>query len=112
MNRRVGLQLLVLIGSSMATSLLCAHDGHEHGRGGSAERVWTLSDTGTHVHASFVAILNGKVQIRRTNGRSISLEIAKLKETDQKWIELRTAEIRQLNEDAKSPVPLSKLVAT
>ena len=75
-------------------------------------RVWTFSDTGAHIHASFVASVDGNVQVRRTDGKMVSLEIAKLTATDQIWIELKKVHIRQLNENANLPAQFSKLVAT
>ena len=74
--------------------------------------VWTFSDTGAHIHATFVASVDCNVQVRRTDGKMVSLEIAKLTATDQKWIELKKVHIRQLNENAKLPTQFSKLVAT
>ncbi len=98
--------------SSLRPQMLEAHEGHDLGKGDASVKVWTFDDTGAHIHASFLASLNGQVQVRRTDGKVVSLEIAKLTAADQKWIEEKTAQIRQLNENVKAPLHLAKLVAT
>ena len=89
-----------------------AHDGHDHGTGDSTVRVWTYSDTGTHVHASYVASVDGKVQVRRKDGKVVSLEIAKLTAVDQKWIEQKLVQVRELNENTKLQIQLPRFVTT
>jgi hypothetical protein len=74
--------------------------------------VWTFSETGSHIHASYVASFDGKVQVRRTDGKAVSIEIAKLTAEDRKWIEQKATQIRQLNENAKLQTQFSKFVAT
>ncbi len=69
-------------------------------------RVWTYNDTGAHIHASYVASLDGTVQLRRNDGKVVSLEIAKLTTLDQKWIEQKAIQIRELNEKARTPFML------
>ena len=88
-----------------------AHEGHDHGSSDTGQRVWTLSDTGAHIHASFVASKDGKVQVRRSDGKVISLEITKLTVDDQKWIEQKVLQVRQLNENHRT-IAIAKLVAT
>ncbi len=74
-------------------------------------RVWTFSDTGAHLHASYVTSQDGTLQVRRTDGKVVSLEIGQLTATDQKWIEQKATQIRLLNENANLPIQLSKFVS-
>ncbi|MFY7699425.1 MAG: YHYH protein, partial [Burkholderiaceae bacterium] len=64
-------------------------------------RVWTFADTGAHIHGAYVASRDGKVQVRRTDGTVISLEIEKLTILDQKWIERKVAQVKEINENTK-----------
>ena len=89
-----------------------AHDGHDHGTGDSTVRVWTYSDTGAHIHASYVASVDGKVQVRRKDGKVVSLGIAKLTAADQKWIEQKLVQVRELNENTKLQIQLPRFVTT
>ncbi|MCY2983782.1 MAG: YHYH protein [Planctomycetota bacterium] len=73
-------------------------------------RVWSFIDNGAHLHASYLASLDGKVQVRRSDGKVISIEIAKLTAADQKWIETKVQQVRQLNENART-VMLAKFTA-
>ena len=52
--------------------------------------------------ATFVASKAGKVQLRKANGKLITLPISQLSDTDQQWIKERQAEIRKLNEQGPS----------
>jgi phosphatidylethanolamine-binding protein (PEBP) family uncharacterized protein len=76
-----------------------AHEGHEHGPTDPSVRVWTFGDTGAHIHGAYVASRDGKVQVRRTDGTVISLEIEKLTILDQKWIERKVAQVKEINEN-------------
>ena len=78
-----------------------AHEGHEHGPADPSVRVWTFADTGAHIHGAYVASRDGKVQVRRTDGTVISLEIEKLTILDQKWIERKVAQVKEINENTK-----------
>lgn len=89
-----------------------AHDGHDDGSADPSARIWTLVDTGAHLHGSFVATQDGLVQIRRSDGLVVALEVAKLTALDKKWIDRKVAAIRQLNEDSSVPLTVVKLVAT
>ncbi len=93
---------IVLTWSSLTFPISFAHEGHDHGLEDPNARVWTLCDTGMHIHASFVASQDGNVQVRRVDGKVISLKIAELTVTDQKWIEQKTIQVRRLNERTKS----------
>jgi hypothetical protein len=86
----------------LVTTVSLAHEGHDHGAGDSVVRVWTYSHTGAHIHASFVTAKNGQVQVRRDDGQVVSLEIAKLRLNDQKWIEQKVLQVRQLNENSRN----------
>ena len=86
-----------------------AHEGHEHGPADPSVRVWTFADTGAHIHGAYVASRDNKVQVRRTDGTVISLEIEKLTILDQKWIERKVAQVKEINENTtpiKSEVKL------
>ena len=74
-----------------------AHEGHEHGPTDPSVRVWTYGDTGAHIHGAYVASRDGKVQVRRTDGSIVSLEIGKLTVSDQRWIERKAAQVKELN---------------
>ncbi|MCE2750620.1 MAG: YHYH protein [Pirellula sp.] len=63
--------------------------------------MWTFADTGAHIHGAYVASRDGKVQVRRTDGTVISLEIEKLTILDQKWIERKVAQVKEINENTK-----------
>ena len=78
-----------------------AHEGHEHGPADPSVRVWTFADTGANIHGAYVASRDGKVQVRRTDGTVISLEIEKLTILDQKWIERKVAQVKEINENTK-----------
>ena len=101
----------LLIASAIVLSLTAvsiAHEGHEHTTNGepSSSRAWTYRGTGAHLHGSFVSSLDGKVLVRRDDGKVLSIVINELVETDQKWIDWRVAEIRNLNEQKNSRVIL------
>jgi phosphatidylethanolamine-binding protein (PEBP) family uncharacterized protein len=73
-----------------------AHEGHGHGNANPNLRVWTFVDSGAHLHASYVAFRDGKVQVRRTDGQVVSLELEKLTLKDQEWIERKRAEVAEI----------------
>jgi phosphatidylethanolamine-binding protein (PEBP) family uncharacterized protein len=107
---RGGTFLVWLLVSQVMQSAL-AHEGHNHGTVDSSVRVWTFHDTGSHIHASYVASSDGTVQVRRADGKVVSLKIAKLIASDQHWIEQKVMEVRQFNEDTRT-IMLPRLVAT
>lgn len=110
-SRPLALLFIAVVCNLLTQSITFAHDGHDHGAGDTGLRVWTFIETGAHMHASYVASLDGKVQVRRSDGKVISIEIAKLTTADQKWIETKVQQIRQLNENART-VMLAKYTAT
>lgn len=84
-----------------------SHEGHSHStQGDPSARVWTFHETGAHIHGAYVSSLNGKVQVRRQDDQVVSIEIKQLTDVDQRWIDQRAAEIRELNENKKSRVVL------
>ena len=87
---------MILSLASVSTAL--AHPGHDHGIAPAGSRTWTFADSGAHLHGTFVAAKNGQAQIRRDDGRLITLSIDHLIDDDQRWLAARQAAIRQLNE--------------
>lgn len=112
MNIRMIRRYLLIALVSLNGAWSMAHDGHDDEGKDPSARVWTLADTGAHLHGSFVASQDGMVQIRRSDGQVVALEIAKLTALDKKWIDLKVAAIRQLNEDMELPLTIAKFVAT
>ena len=112
MNIRMLRQSLLIALFSLSSAWSVGHDGHDDGDNDPNARVWTLVDTGAHLHGSFVAFQAGMAQIRLTDGRLVALEIAKLTTLDQKWIDLKVTAIRQLNENTELPLSMAKFVAT
>ena len=104
------LSILVLACSALLslTTFTDAHEGHEDRTAGqaSSSRAWTYKTTDAHLHGSFVSSLDGKVAVRRDDGKVLSLLIDELTETDRKWIDDRVVEIRNLNERKNSRVIL------
>lgn len=88
-----------------------AHDDHSHGHShatkgkSQSSRTWTFRDTGAHLHGAYLTSKDGVVKLQRDDGNQASLEIAKLSDADQKWIESRVSEVRKLNEQTK-PAPI------
>lgn len=93
------LQWLTIAFLLIAGTVSRAHEGHEHGPEDPSVRVWTFSDTGAHIHGAYIVSRDGKVQVRRTDGTVISIEIEKLTTLDQKWIERKVAQVKEINEN-------------
>jgi Raf kinase inhibitor-like YbhB/YbcL family protein len=110
MMLRNNLQWLIITALLSVGSVSPAHEGHEHGTEDPSVRAWTFADTGAHLHGAYVASRDGKVQVRRTDGTVISLEMEKLTILDQKWIERMTAQLKEINEIAKPSNATMKLV--
>ncbi len=111
-SQRSCLLRILLIVTFASGTVSLAHEGHDHGVEDSSLRAWTFADSGSHIHGAFVAAFDGKVQVRRTDGKVVSLEIAKLTELDQKLIEQKSAHVKALNQDMKLETVFSKLVAS
>jgi len=77
-----------------------AHPGHEQEVAANASHAWTFADTGAHLHGTVVSAKDGKAQIRRGDGKIVSLSIEQLTSEDKLWLAGRKAEIRRLNEQA------------
>ena len=87
-----------------------AHDGHDHSPDDPSARIWTFADTGAHVQGAYVASQNGKLRVRRTDGTVVSLEIETLTILDQRWIERKTEQVKELNESTMQTNGILKLV--
>ena len=73
-----------------------AHDGnndHVHALPHDNTRIWTMADSKSTISGTFVAVRDGKAHIRREDGWVRPVEINRLTETDQLWIESRQREI-------------------
>ena len=110
MMLRNNLQWLVITTILVVGNVSRAHDGPDHGPDDPSVRVWTFADTGAHVHGAYVASHDGKTQVRRTDGTMVSLEIEKLTILDQRWIERKAAQVKELNESATPTNGIMKLV--
>lgn len=110
MRFRSNLQSLFITAMLSIGTVLRAHDGHEHGPADPSVRAWTFVDTGAHIHGAYVASRDGKVQVRRTDGTIVSLEIEKLTIMDKNWIERKAAQVKEVNENAKPINGTVKLV--
>ena len=88
---------LLLVNSFHSPRNAMAHDGHDHGTRENTSRTWTRRNSDAHLHASFVAIVDGNVQVRQSNGKLVSLELGQLSDSDQKWVEQKLVQIKQIN---------------
>ena len=94
-------------------SYLDAHDGGHGTVAGSKEnRTWTYADTGAHLHGVFESSKDGHVRIRTDEGRLVSIEIRKLAENDQKYVESRVTEIQTINQQLQKSVGLPLVLAS
>ncbi|HWB00352.1 MAG TPA: YHYH protein, partial [Pirellulales bacterium] len=66
-------------------------------------RTWTQHDGVFELEASFVAVRDGEVQLRKRDGRLVTIVVDELSHDDQHWIEHRQAEIRRMNEQLSEP---------
>lgn len=111
MMLRNNLLWLVIMALFVGGNYAPAHDGPEHGTGDPSVRVWTFADTGAHVHGAYVASQDGKLQVRRTDGTVVSLEIEKLTILDQRWVERKATQVKELNESIQPTSGFVKLVS-
>lgn len=82
-----------------------AHEGgHRHTESPTPSRTWTWSESGAHVHGSFLTAEEGKVTIQRDGGPTLSVTLDQLVESDRQWVEQRVTEIERLN--ASAPISL------
>jgi phosphatidylethanolamine-binding protein (PEBP) family uncharacterized protein len=103
------LWLIITVAVLVGPSSL-AHEGHDHAEADPSVRAWTFADTGAHIHGAYVASRDGKVQVRRTDGKIIALEIEKLTSADKNWIERKGEQVKQINENAKPSNSITKLI--
>ena len=97
MKIRIVLSSILII---QACTCLHAHDGgHGPVAGSKQNRTWTYADSGAHLHGVFESTKDGHVRIRTQEGRLASIEIKKLDESDQKYIQARMTEIQAINKD-------------
>ena len=87
MKFRSNLLSLIITAILSIGTVLRAHEGHDHGAADPSIRTWTFADTGAHIHGAYMASRDGKVQVRRTDGTVVSIEIEKLAVLDKKWID-------------------------
>lgn len=73
-----------------------AHDG-DHGHGNTASRIWTIVDSNQHLHGSFMAARDGRVQIRRDDGKVVSIPITTLSSRDRQWVDAKLNAIASIN---------------
>lgn len=93
-NRFLMMTSLVLI----LTPVALPNDGDEsHTHDTSADRTWTISETGDTIVGQFVSAKDGRVQIRRTDGWIRPVDIQRLSLDDQAWIIDRMKAIQQIN---------------
>lgn len=69
-----------------------------------ASRTWTLADSGAHWHGTIVSAKEGRATFQRDDGKSVSIAIEQLIESDRKWITNRLAEIERLNQSTPTVV--------
>lgn len=84
----------------LSASVSFAHDGaddHFHSSVGDNVRTWTVAKTGATIEGAFVAVRDRRVQIRQSDGFIRPVTMERLVESDQRWIEQRTAEINAVN---------------
>ena len=70
-------------------------------------RTWTTQDGQYRVSATFVEIRDGKVGLRKTDGRTVAVPIELLSEADQEYVEKRTGGITQGFDAARTEEPTS-----
>ena len=87
------LQLLTFMALLLVGPTSRAHEGHDDGTNEPSVQVWTFADTGAHIHGTYVASRDGKVQVQKRDGTIVSLEIEKLTTMDQNRIEKKVAQV-------------------
>jgi phosphatidylethanolamine-binding protein (PEBP) family uncharacterized protein len=96
-NYTIVATLLSLV--TAANSICDAHPGgHNHDGTAASSRTWTIAESGAHVHGSFVSAKDGKAQIRRDDGRLVTLAIEQLTAQDQRWLVAKQDAIQKLNQ--------------
>ncbi len=91
--------LVALVALWSTTGVALAHPGHEHDDGKPADiRTWSDAQGIFELEASFVSTRDGKVQLRKQDGKLVTLPMDQLSDDDRRWIEHRQAEIHKLNQ--------------
>jgi hypothetical protein len=89
----------VLLALWSPAGVALAHPGHEEDEARPADaRVWTDAKGVFELEASFVSARDGNVQLRKKDGKLVTLPMEQLSADDRHWIEHRQEEIRKLNE--------------
>lgn len=93
--------VLGLLFTGPFTERAMAHPGHEHGEGSTvspaSSRTWKDASGAFELQASFVAVADKSVQLRKADGTLISVTLDRLSAADQQWVTQRQAQIRRLN---------------
>ncbi|WP_236622076.1 YHYH protein [Novipirellula maiorica] len=87
---------------------LSAHEvgSHDDSHVSSASRTWSVAADGSHLHGSFVCVIDDDVQIRRADGKLARIAIDHLVASDQAWIEARCEEIKLLNQHRETQLAM------
>lgn len=100
MSKSIFCLLLFAIGILALQRSSLAHDGaddHVHSLPAINIRTWTITESRTTLEGAFVAVRDGRVYIRQTDGFVRPVTIDRLAESDQSWIEDRTNDIAAIN---------------
>ncbi len=100
MTKSLARLLLLTLGVLVPQPLAFSHDGaddHFHPSLSDNVRTWTIGESGATIEGAFVAVRNGRVHVRQTDGLVRPITIDRLAESDQQWIEERTREIAAIN---------------
>jgi phosphatidylethanolamine-binding protein (PEBP) family uncharacterized protein len=98
----------VLLCSVVATSpaSIIAHEGHDHFSFQPILRTWTIEKDKSQFEGGYVSAKDGFVQIRRVNGKVVSLTIKDLCQEDQKFVAEKLAVISEMNQRMPSAIRL------
>jgi phosphatidylethanolamine-binding protein (PEBP) family uncharacterized protein len=98
----------VLLCSFVVTvpTAVMAHEGHDHFSFQPILRTWTIEKDKSEFEGGYVSAKDGFVQIRRANGKIVSLAIQDLCQEDQEFIAKKLAAIGEVNQRVSSPVRL------
>ncbi len=100
MSKSIARLLLLTLGVLAKQSSLFAHDGaddHVHSLPAVNVRTWTFTGSNSTIEGSFVAVRDGRVYIRQTDGFVRPVTIDRLAEADRGWVGERTREIEAIN---------------
>ena len=68
-------------------------------------RTWSDKSGVFHVHGSFVAARDGRVQIRKEDDALVSFELERLSPADQEWVQQKLEDIRRANIQRLATLP-------